>query len=173
MHSFRAIACACLLSAVCAAPAFAKSPCADPEQFRAVQLRQLHYELQVAALNCRGDIPDLPMKWQSYVQHHGATLSDNAKILRGYFRSAAAFDRHNTVITNRESVRVHETPGYCDLHAPLFDKVLTLGPQQLSTFAAETIGDPMEVSACSHKPQAAKADNAKPVKKSTKVAKSG
>lgn len=148
MHPYRAAICACLLSVVCAAPVAARPPCANPEQVRAAQLRQLHYELQVAALNCRGDVPEMPGKWQSYVQRHGATLNDNAKVLRDYFKGAAAFDRHNTVITNRESVRVHETPGYCEAHAPLLDKVVTLTPPQLIAFAAETVGDPMEIHAC-------------------------
>ncbi|MDO8608274.1 MAG: heme utilization protein [Phaeospirillum sp.] len=151
MHPFCVIACVCLLSAACAAPAAARPPCADSEQVKAAQLRQLHYQLQVAALNCRGDIPEMPAKWQSYVQRHGATLGENAKVLRAYFKGAAAFDRHNTAVTNRESVLVHDTPGYCEIQAPILDKMVTLTPSQLAAFATETIGDPMEVHACPKK----------------------
>ena len=150
-----------LLFAVVSFPAAAKSPCAGPEQVKAAQLRQLHYELQVAALNCRGDVPEMPGKWQSYVHRHGATLNDNARVLRDYFQGAAAFDRHNTVVTNRESALVHETPGYCESHAALFDKVLGLNGAQLSAYAAETVGDPMEIHACAHKSEAAKAKKTK------------
>lgn len=150
LHLFRAAVYACLLSGAFVAPASAaaKPACANSEQFRAVQLRQLHYELQVAALNCRNDMPEMPMKWQTYVQRHGSALSDNARILHAYFKSPATFDRHNTVVTNRESVRVHETPGYCDIHTTLFDTVAALPPAQLGDFAARTVGMPLDVSAC-------------------------
>ena len=161
MHSFRAIAYACLLSVACAAPVAARPPCASPEQVKAAQLRQLHYELQVAALNCRNDMPEMPSKWQGYVQRHGAVLNENAKVLNAYFKSAAAFDRHNTVVTNRESARVHDTPGYCESHSPLFDQVAALSSQQLAPFAAATVGDPMEIHACPHKPDGAKVKKAK------------
>jgi hypothetical protein len=150
-----------LLLAVLSDPAAAKPPCASPEQVKAAQLRQLHYELQVAALNCRGDVPEMPGKWQSYVHRHGGTLNDNARVLRDYFQGAAAFDRHNTVVTNRESVRVHETPGYCETHTAIFDKVLGLNGPQLSAYASEAVGDPMEIRACSHKPEAAKVKKTK------------
>ena len=103
----------------------------------------------------------MPGMWQSYVQRHGATLNDNARVLRDYFKGAAAFDRHNTVVTNRESVRVHDTPGYCELHTPIFEKVVTLTGPQLSAFAADSVGDPMEIHACPHKPEAVKLKKAK------------
>ncbi len=155
MNPFRAVICACLLSVACAAPATARIACANPEQVKAAQLRQLHYELQVAALNCRNDIPLMPTQWLNYVQRHGATLADNARVLRDYFKSTAAFDKHNTVITNRQSVLVHETPGYCEIHTSIFDKVATLTPPQLVAFAVETEGDPMEIHACpQHKAEA-------------------
>ena len=171
MKLSRAAAFVCLFSGALAVPAAARSACANPEQLRAAQLRQLHYELQVAALNCRGDIPEMPLKWQIYVQRHGTTLAENAKVLHAYFKSTAAFDRHNTVVTNRQSVLVQETPGYCDTHAAIFDKVAALTPQQLSAFAAEIEGDPMEIRACPHEPVRAKA--IKKATKSTKVAKAG
>ena len=81
--------------------------CGTPEEVRAAQLRQFHYQLQVAALNCRGDDPSLPGKWSSYVHRHGGTMSVNANVMRGYFtrtgKGMAGFDRYNTVLTNRES----------------------------------------------------------------------
>ncbi|MBI3445466.1 MAG: heme utilization protein [Magnetospirillum sp.] len=162
------------LALVAAAPAGAKSVCGSPEEIRAAQLRQFHYQLQVAALNCRGDDPSLPGKWSAYVHHHGATLSDNAKIMHGYFvrngKGAAGFDRFNTVLTNRESVRVHETEGYCEINAPLFDRAVAASPAQLHHLAGEVIGKPLDMPACT---EAAGAD--KPAEKKTpkKTAKAG
>lgn len=161
MNLFRAIFCATVLAGLSIAPAVARPACANPEQVKAVQLRQLHDELQVAALNCRGALPEMPAKWEYYVRQHGATLAENARVLRGYFKSAAALDRHNTVVTNRLSAQVHETPGYCDLHVAMFDKVTALTPPQLLVFAAETEGDPMEIHACPpHKAAGGKAGKA-------------
>ncbi len=158
-----------LLAAV---PALAKAPCATPEELRAAQVRQLHYELQVAALNCRGDDPSMPGKWAAYVQRHGATMTDNAKVMRAYFtrtgKGAAGFDRHNTVVTNRESIRVHEVADYCEAHAPLFDRALRSGPHELAALAGETVGRPEDFTACT---DAAKGDGAKATKKHKKTAK--
>jgi hypothetical protein len=134
-----------------ALPALGAS-CGKPEEIRAAQLRQFHYQLQVAALNCRGDDPTLPAKWSSYVQRHGGTMSVNANVMRGYFtrtgKGVAGFDRYNTVLTNRESVRVHETEDYCEMHQPLFEKAIAANGQQLATLASETVGRPVDIAPC-------------------------
>nr|WP_152426886.1 heme utilization protein [Paramagnetospirillum caucaseum] len=144
--------------ALAALPAAAKSACGTPEEIKAAQLRQFHYQLQVAALNCRGDDPSLPGKWSTYVHRHGGTMSDNAKLMRGYFqrtgKGAASFDRYNTVLTNRESIRVHETEGYCEMHAPLFDKAASANGHQLIALAGETVGKPADISPCPETRQA-------------------
>lgn len=152
-----------------ALPAVAGPACATPEEIRAAQLRQFHYQLQVAALNCRGDDPSLPAKWGSYIHRHGGTMSTNANVMRGYFTRAgkgvAGFDRYNTVLTNRESVRVHETEGYCEINQPLFEKAIAANHQQLAVLAGETVGRPTDITAC------AEAKSAEPEKKPKKVAK--
>lgn len=134
-----------------ALPALGAS-CGTPEEIRAAQLRQFHYQLQVAALNCRGDDPSLPGKWSSYVHRHGGTMSVNANVMRGYFtrtgKGMAGFDRYNTALTNRESVRVHETEGYCEMNAPLFDRAITANGPQLTTLAGEIVGKPTDIAAC-------------------------
>ncbi|CAA7619906.1 heme utilization protein [Magnetospirillum sp. SS-4] len=142
--SCRVLACLCAVLI----PAAVQADCASPEQVKAAQLRQMHYQLQVAALNCRGDYPDMPGKWQAYVQRHGAALGANARTMQGYFKSATAFDRHNTRITNRESVRVHDHPDYCGMSDAVFDKVVTLGAQQLAAYAGELVGRPTDIPAC-------------------------
>jgi hypothetical protein len=151
-----------------ALPAVAKGACGSPEEVRAAQLRQFHYQLQVVALNCRGDDPSLPGKWGAYIHHHGGTMSVNANVMRGYFtrigKGVAGFDRYNTVLTNRESIRVHETDGYCEMHAPLFDRATRANPQQLVTLAAETVGTPTDIALCT---ESAKAE---PDKKQKRIA---
>ena len=150
--TLRRAALAFTLVLAAASPALAKGPCATPDEIKAAQVRQFHYQLQVAALNCRGDDPSLPGKWSTYVHHHGGTMTDNARVMRGYFqrtgKGAAGFDRYNTVLTNRESVRVHLTEGYCEVNAPLFDKAAGANAVQLTTLAGETIGHPSEMKAC-------------------------
>jgi hypothetical protein len=145
---------AALALALCltAQPILAKQSCGSAEEIKAAQLRQFHYQLQVAALNCRGDDPSLPGKWSSYVHHHGGTMSANATVMRGYFtrtgKGVAGFDRYNTALTNRESVRVHETEGYCEMNAPLFDKAVKANGQQLIALAGETVGKPADIRPC-------------------------
>ncbi|WP_043745079.1 hypothetical protein [Paramagnetospirillum magneticum] len=150
--------------------AFAGASCGTPEEIKAAQLRQFHYQLQVAALNCRGDDPSLPGKWSSYIHHHGGTMSVNANVMRGYFtrtgKGVAGFDRYNTVLTNRESVRVHETEGYCEINAPLFDKAIKANGPQLVALAGETVGRPADISPCAEP----KAEAEKKPKKSAKKA---
>jgi hypothetical protein len=122
--------------------------CANPEQIQAAQLRQLHNQLQVAALNCRGEDSSLHAKWGGYVGRFGSTLSDNAQVLRTHFKSPAAFDRYNTQVTNRESVRVHEVDSYCETRAQMFDQVMQMSPPQLIAFAGQTVGRPDHMSDC-------------------------
>jgi hypothetical protein len=139
------VACLPLLSPL---PALARPACAGPDTIKEVQLRQFHYRLQVAALNCRGDDPSLAGKWQSYVQTQAHVLAANGRALSAYFQGQAAFDRHNTIITNYESVRVHETPDFCEGMAPLFDKALEAKAGQLHQLATEAIGQPDDVRPC-------------------------
>lgn len=157
--TLRRTAAVLVLAIAAASPALAKGACATPEEVKAAQVRQFHYQLQVAALNCRGDDPSLPGKWSAYIHHHGGTMSDNAKVMRGYFqrtgKGMAGFDRHNTVLTNRESVRVHETEGYCEINAPLFDKAAKANAAQLAVLAGETVGHPIDVAACTEQRTAA------------------
>lgn len=165
----RALALA-LVAALLAPAAAGAASCGSPDEVKAAQLRQFHYRLQVAALNCRGDDPSLPGKWAGYVHHHGGTMSENAKVMRGYFSrtgaGTAAFDRFNTVLTNRESVTVHETENYCELSAPLFDKAMHANAAQLIALAGEVVGRPADIAACSEQ-RVASAD-AKPARKGRK-----
>jgi len=151
---FRIVAVACCLvfsiSTADARPAKGDggSACASPEQIRAAQVRQLHDQFQVAALNCRGDDSTLHEKWSSYVSRFSGTMSENAQILRGLFKSQAGFDRYNTKVTNYESVRVHEVDDYCVSRSQMFDQVLSMSPSQFGDFAATTIGRPDHVTPC-------------------------
>lgn len=162
----RALALA-LTAAILAPAAASAASCGSAEEIKAAQLRQFHYRLQVAALNCRGDDPSLPGKWAGYIHRHGGTMSENAKVMRTYFSrtgaGVAAFDRFNTVLTNRESVTVHETEGYCELSAPLFDKAMHATSAQLVALAGEVVGRPTDISACTEQ-RVASAD-AKPARK--------
>jgi hypothetical protein len=162
-----AIACCLVVTAAAAEARTAKSEggsCASPEQIRAAQLRQFHDQLQVAALNCRGDDATLRDKWSAYAARFGGTMAENARTLQVLFKSQAGFDRYNTKVTNYESVRVHEIEDYCATRAEMFDQVMTMSPTQLGDFAATTIGQPDHVSPCGQgKTRQAKAEaEAKP-----------
>lgn len=138
--SCAAFAAALTLSA--ALPAVAGG-CISPTEARALQVRQLHIQLQVASLNCRADDPSLPGKYASYINRFGGQLNENAKILRGHFaRSGGNIDRYQTVLANDESQRAHLVEGYCESHTPLFEKLSSLKPAELEHFAAATMDQP-------------------------------
>ena len=131
-----------LLALTASLPAGAAG-CINPTEARALQVRQLHIQLQVASLNCRTDDPSLPGKYASYIQRFGGQLSENAKVLRGHFaRSGGNIDRYQTVLANDESQRAHLVEGYCESHVPLFEKLSGLKPAELEHFAAATVDKP-------------------------------
>ncbi len=133
---------AALFSLSAALPAVAAG-CVSPAEARAMQVRQLHVQLQVASLNCRVDDPSLPGKYASYINRFGGQLSDNAKVLRGHFaRNGGNIDRYMTVLANDESQRAHLVDGYCESHVPLFEKLSSLKPAELEHFAAATMDKP-------------------------------
>jgi hypothetical protein len=102
---------AAILTASAAFPALASS-CVSPAEARAMQVRQLHVQLQVASLNCRGDDPSLPSKYALYISRFGTPLADNAKVLRGHFaKNGGNIDRYMTVLANDESQRAHLVEG--------------------------------------------------------------
>ncbi len=129
-------------------PALASTACVNSDEARAMQLRQLHIQLQVASLNCRADDPSLPGKYANYVNRFGGALSDNARVLRTHFNKSygssggSQMDRYMTVLANDESQRAHQVDGYCESHAPLFEKISALKPHELERFAVETLNDP-------------------------------
>jgi hypothetical protein len=125
-----------------AAPALAGG-CVNPAEARAMQVRQLHVQLQVASLNCRTDDPSLPGKYASYIHRFAGPLQDNAKVLRGHFsRVGGNMDRYMTSLANDESQRAHLVDGYCESHTPLFDKLASLKPGELEHFAAASMDKP-------------------------------
>lgn len=163
---------AAMLTVSAALPAVAAG-CINPAEARALQVRQLHIQLQVASLNCRTDDPSLPGKYASYIHRFGGQLNDNAKVLRGHFaRNGGNMDRYMTVLANDESQRAHQVDGYCEGHVPLFDKLSSLKPAELEHFAAATMDKPdrpvcgaaVKEASAKIKPKAA----AKPEKKAEK-----
>lgn len=142
MIRFSCAVVAALLTASTALPAFAAS-CINPAEARAMQVRQLHVQLQVASLNCRTDDPSLPGKYASYINRFGSPLAENAKVLRAHFsRNGGNIDRYMTVLANDESQRAHLVEGYCESHVPLFEKLASLKPHELEHFAAATMDKP-------------------------------
>lgn len=133
---------AALLTASTATSALAAS-CISPTEARALQVRQLHIQLQVASLNCRTDDPSLPGKYATYIHRFGGQLNENAKILRGQFsRQGVNIDRYMTSLANDESQRAHLVDNYCESHVPLFEKLHALKPAELEHFAAATMDKP-------------------------------
>lgn len=162
---------AALITVSTALPAFAGG-CVNAAEARALQVRQLHVQLQVASLNCRDDDPSLPGKYASYIHRFGAPLSDNAKVLRGHFaRNGGNIDRYMTVLANDESQRAHLVDGYCEGHAPLFEKLSSMKPSELEHFAAATMDKP-DTPVCGGAPVKQASANIKP-KAAAKTEKKG
>lgn len=163
---------AAILTASTALPALAAG-CVSPAEARAMQVRQLHVQLQVASLNCRGDDPSLPSKYASYIHRFGGPLSDNAKVLRGHFaKNGGNIDRYMTVLANDESQRAHLVEGYCESHAPLFDKLSALKPHELESFAATSMDKP-DAAVCGGSPVKQASAETKPKAKAKKAAPTG
>ncbi|MBX9633664.1 MAG: heme utilization protein [Magnetospirillum sp.] len=142
MNRIFCAAVAAILTASTALPALAGG-CINPAEARAMQVRQLHVQLQVASLNCRGDDPSLPGKYGSYIHRFSGPLAENAKVLRGHFaKNGGNIDRYMTVLANDESQRAHQVEGYCENHAPLFEKLATMKPHELEHFASATMDKP-------------------------------
>jgi len=133
---------ALVLTATSSLPAVAAS-CVRPAEARAMQVRQLHIQLQVASLNCRIDDPSLPGKYAAYVNRFGGALSDNARVLKSHFaKNGGNMDRYMTVLANDESQRAHLVEGYCQSHTPLFEKLAGAKPHELEHLAVATLGMP-------------------------------
>ncbi|MBC7906317.1 MAG: heme utilization protein [Rhodospirillaceae bacterium] len=170
MNRISCAAAAAILTAAATFPALAAG-CISPTEARAMQVRQLHIQLQVASLNCRGDDPSLPGKYASYIHRFGGTLADNAKVLRGHFaKNGGNMDRYMTVLANDESQRAHQTEGYCDGHTPLFERLAALKPHELEQFASVSMdkpdravcASPVKQASAEGKPKASKVKKAEP-----------
>lgn len=151
MNRLSCAATALALIVASSVPAFSAS-CLNPAEVRAMQVRQLHIQLQVASLNCRTDDPSLPGKYAAYVNRFGGALSDNARVLKAHFaRTGGNLDRYVTVLANDESQRAHLIEGYCESHTPLFEKLSSIKPQELEHLAVDTVNLP-DTPACSVSP---------------------
>lgn len=141
---------AALLCMVLAGPAVAKPFCYTQQDVHAMQVRQLHYELMVAALKCQGGEVNFHDKWSNWVGRFGSTMNSNANQLRGMFnrlgKGQAGMDRFVTQLSNDASMRSQHVEDYCATQAKLFDTVLVLSPSDMESWAASTVEKPMNVS---------------------------
>jgi hypothetical protein len=142
---------AALLCITIAAPAFAKPQCYTHQDVRAMQVRQLHYELMVAALKCQGGEVDFHDKWSSWVNRFGSVMNSNANQLRGLFsrlgKGQSGMDRYVTQLSNDASMRAQHVEDYCGTQAKLFDTVLALSPTEMEAWAVDSIEKPMPATA--------------------------
>lgn len=115
-----------------------------------MQVRQLHYELMVAALKCQGGEVDFRDKWSNWVGRFGTAMNTNANHLRGMFsrlgKGQAGMDRYVTQLSNDASMRAQHVEDYCGTQAKLFDTVLALTPNEMEAWAASAIEKPMTAS---------------------------
>lgn len=160
---------AAILSVAIAGPAFARPQCYSTQDVRAMQVRQLHYELMVAALKCQGGEVDFRDKWSNWVGRFGSAMNTNASHLRGMFarlgKGQTGMDRYVTQLSNDASMRAQHVEDYCGTQAKLFDTVLALSPSEMEAWAATSIEKPMPATAnCAAAPQA-------PVKQASTAAK--
>jgi len=131
------------LYVVLASPAIAAPACFTPEEASAIQVRQFHARLQVAALKCSDPGWGVRDRYNAYVVQFGGSLSDNARALRaalnrtGVARTAVQFDRFITRIANRASGDAENSADYCREHRDMLDAMLGEAPSSLGRFAAE------------------------------------
>lgn len=164
---------AAILSFAIAAPALARPQCYSTQDIRAMQVRQLHYELMVAALKCQPNDVVFRDKWASWVGRFGSTMNTNANQLRSLFarlgKGQAGMDRYVTQLSNDASMRAQHVEDYCGTQAKLFDTVLALSPAEMESWAANTIEKPMPATATCAAAPAAPVKQAKASAGDTKV----
>lgn len=133
-----------------ALPALAAPSCLTPAEQRAGLLRQMHQDMQVAALKC----PELGAAHREYLRRFGPVLADNARTLKEHFTRNAGgegqrlFDRYLTRLANKASRASQHQADYCEAEAALFETALRLKPAQLEAFAGKMIDDFEEFGAC-------------------------
>lgn len=139
-----------------ALPAAAKPICYQPAEIRAMQFRQLQVELMVAALKCRGVDPSFRDKYAGYIGKVGPALNSNAQQLRAMFtrlgKGAAQLDRYMTDLSNEASMRSLHMEDYCERQDQLFATVLSMKPQEIEAFAADTVEKPHSPASCQQPP---------------------
>jgi hypothetical protein len=144
---------AALLAGFLSTPALAKPPCYSAQEIRAMQVRQLQVELMVGALKCQSPEQNLRDKYSSFVNRFNAGISANAQELRAMFKRQGkgekGMDRYMTELSNDASIRSAHIEDYCTSVEAMFDKALTLRPQELSAWAADSVEKPTPAVSCS------------------------
>ena len=142
---------AALLCVAFAAPVLAKPLCYTPQDIKAMQVRQLHYELMVAALKCQGGEVDFRAKWSDWVDRFGNAMTTNASHLRGLFnrlgKGQSGLDRYVTQLSNNASMRAQYAEDYCGSRAQMFEAVLPLNASEMESWAVDRMDKPQQVSA--------------------------
>lgn len=165
---------ASLMSA--AAPALASSAeCLSASDRNAVQIRQMHVQLMVAALKC-DDSLGLRDSYGAYVNKHNSVLSGNAQSLRSLFQkayggdSSRQFDRFITRLANDASSQAQTQMGYCETNLDLLQKAMALPANQVDDLAREVVTVPAEVGRCTKTEQRKAEAPKKTPEKAVKVA---
>ena len=131
----------CGVLGLCAGPALAAPPCLTAEETSAVQVRQFHLRLQVAALKCDDPAWGIRDRYNGYVSKFGPALSSNAQSLRaalkrtGFARNETQFDRYITRLANDVSLSAPSSVDYCRQHLSMLDEVLAAPTAALAGFA--------------------------------------
>ncbi len=133
----------CGVLGLSAGPALAAPPCFTPSETAAVQVRQFHLRLQVAALKCDDPAWGIRDRYNGYVSKFSPALSSNARALRaalkrtGQARSETQFDRFITRLANDVSLSAPSSAEYCHQHRSMLDEVLAAPREALPAIAAQ------------------------------------
>lgn len=164
--SRRPLLAAALLATVLAAGSATAKSCNSPAELKAMQVRQLHYDLMVASLKCEAEY-GFRGKWAAYNGKFGPALSQNAGELKAMFqrqgKGANHLDRYATQLSNDAQIRSQGDYEYCDKKAAIYDRLAEAKPAQLSDIAADVVGAPEYGQACPAKQQTVKKEPAKKV----------
>lgn len=160
-----------------AVPALASTgECLSAADRNAVQIRQMHVQLMVAALKC-DDSLGLRDTYGTYVNKHNSVLSGNAQSLRSLFQKtyggdgSRQFDRFITRLANDASSQAQTQLGYCESNLELLQKAAALPANQVDDLAREAIAVPADLGRCVKSEQRkAEAPKPKATEKPVKVA---
>jgi hypothetical protein len=126
------------------ADAYAQAKCVTAPEKTAFDVRMMQTELMVATLTCR-TVPgrDFSSEYNEFITKHRASVQKNGSVFQRHFKrnygeaAQTRQDRYVTSLANDYSQVSMGSPTFCADHAPVFQRLASIGPKEFEEFARE------------------------------------